>query len=55
VRRSHNGEDCKEDIAVADANEEGVRWRKVNIHSLGNANYNNGFIWQDMDSYHEQT
>jgi hypothetical protein len=44
---------CEDDIAFADAvvDEED---RDVEEHSLGDTDYNSGFIWEDMDNYHIQ-
>lgn len=48
-----DSDDCEDDIAVADAavDEEDS---DVEVHSLGNTDYNSGFIWDDMDNYHGQ-
>jgi hypothetical protein len=52
---SDDNTDCEDDIVVADpaGDEENSEVQEEGqCHSLGDADYNSGFIWEDTDNYH---
>jgi hypothetical protein len=49
---SDDSDNCEDDTAVDVAVDE--EDSDVEEHSLGDIDYNSGFIWEDMDNYHVQ-
>jgi hypothetical protein len=48
---SDDSDDSEDDIAVADVVPDSDMEEGGQGHSLGDTDYNSGFIWEDMDNY----